>query len=55
MLGLAGIQDVWSKSYGQTKNKMNMIKALEAALKKLSTMKLRAQDVEMLSVVEGNK
>jgi small subunit ribosomal protein S5 len=55
VLGLAGIQDVWSKSYGQTKNKMNMIKALEAALKKLSTTKLRPQDVEMLSVIEGNK
>lgn len=53
VLELAGVQDVWSKSYGQTKNKMNMIRALEKALKKLSTTKVRTQDVERLSIVEG--
>jgi len=55
VLALAGIQDIWTKSYGQTKNKMNMVHALEAALRKLSTMKVRPQDRETLSVVEGSK
>lgn len=55
VLRLAGIQDVWSKSYGQTKNKTNMVRALEKALRKLSTTKLREQDRETLSVVEGSK
>lgn len=53
VLELAGVKDVWSKSYGQTKNKMNMIRALEKALLKLSTVKVRPQDIEMLSIVEG--
>ena len=54
VLRLAGLNDVWSKAYGQTKNKMNMIKALEKALLKLSTTKVRPQDVETLSIVEGS-
>ncbi|MBR9702973.1 30S ribosomal protein S5, partial [Candidatus Woesearchaeota archaeon] len=53
VLELAGIKDVWSKSYGQTKNKTNMIRALRNALLKLSTVKVRPQDVETLSIVEG--
>lgn len=55
VLQLAGVHDVWSKSYGQTKNKMNMIRALEKALKNLSTTKIRPQDTETLSLVEGGQ
>jgi small subunit ribosomal protein S5 len=54
VLRLAGIEDVWSKSYGQTKNKTNMIRALEKALRRLSTTKVRPQDVETLSIVGGS-
>ncbi|UCD20868.1 MAG: 30S ribosomal protein S5 [archaeon] len=36
ILRLAGIKDVYTKSYGQTKTKINMIKACMVALKKLS-------------------
>ncbi len=54
ILRAAGVQDVWSESWGQTKNKINLIKATEAALKKLSTTKLRPQDVKNLSVSYGN-
>lgn len=53
ILRLAGIKDVWSKTRGQTKNKINLIKACEQALKKLSTTKIRANDVETLSLQEG--
>ena len=54
ILRAAGVQDVWSESWGQTKNKINLIKATEQALKKLSTTKLRPQDVKNLSVSYGN-
>ena len=39
MLKLAGIQDIWSKTYGQTKTKTNMISACFDALSQL--MKIR--------------
>jgi len=35
LLRLAGIKDIYSKSYGQTRSKFNMIKACMEALKKL--------------------
>lgn len=54
ILRAAGVEDVWSESFGQTKNKINLIKATEQALRKLSTTKLRPQDVQRLSVVYGN-
>lgn len=54
ILRLAGVQDVWSESFGQTKNKINLIKATEQALKRLSTTKLRPQDRKNLSVSYGN-
>ena len=50
VLRLAGINDVWSKSFGQTKNKINMIKALERALKKLAKTKMKEEHVKKLSV-----
>ena len=54
ILALAGIQDVWSKSFGQTKNKINLITACEKALKQLTKMKTRPQDIEALSMVKGS-
>jgi len=53
ILALAGIKDVWSKTQGQTKNKINLVKACEQALRKLSTTKTRAKDVDSLSIQEG--
>jgi len=53
ILALAGIKDVWSKTRGQTKNKINMIKACESALKKLMSTKLRSKDFEVLAYQEG--
>ncbi|MFH1212380.1 MAG: 30S ribosomal protein S5 [Candidatus Woesearchaeota archaeon] len=44
LLELAGIKDVWSKSRGQTRNKINMILACEKALKQLSSMKINKFD-----------
>ncbi len=53
VLELAGIKDVWSKTRGQTKNKVNLIKACEQALRKLSTTKIRPKDIDALSLQEG--
>ena len=55
VLTLAGIEDVWSSTFGQTKNKMNMIRALEASLRGLSTMKIQPEHMEMLSIVDGSR
>ncbi len=54
ILKAAGIQDVWMQSFGQTKNKVNLIKATEQALRKLVTTKLRDADIANLAVVYGN-
>jgi small subunit ribosomal protein S5 len=40
ILELAGIKDVYSKSFGHTKTKINLVKACFDALKKLSTTKV---------------
>lgn len=53
MLQLAGIKDVWSKSLGQTRTKMNLIKATEDALRQLLKTKIQEKHIKLLSVVEG--
>lgn len=53
ILALAGIKDVWSKTKGQTKNRINMITALERALKKLISTKMRQKDMEAVAYQEG--
>lgn len=39
ILAFAGIKDIYSKTFGQTRTKINLTKACFAALKKLETMK----------------
>jgi small subunit ribosomal protein S5 len=53
ILEMAGITDVWSKTQGQTKTKLNMIYALIDALKKLSEIKIKPEDIAKLGIVEG--
>ncbi|MBT3836001.1 30S ribosomal protein S5 [Candidatus Woesearchaeota archaeon] len=53
ILALAGIQDIRSKTQGQTKTKLNVIYALIDALKKLSEMKVKHEDAAKLGLVEG--
>lgn len=52
---LAGIQNIWSKTLGQTKNKVNYIKALEIALRELSVTKIQDKHKKSLSIVEGSE
>ena len=54
ILALAGIQDIWSKTQGQTKNKINLIKACEEALRQLTKIKMRPKDAEALSLQTGH-
>ena len=54
VLELSGVKDVWSKTFGQTKNKINLISALEKALRKLSETKIQPKHHEVLSMTEGS-
>lgn len=53
ILRLAGIKDVWSKTKGKTKTKINHIKACIAALKQLTETKVKSTDIKKLCIVEG--
>ena len=53
VLEMAGIKNIWSMTRGQTKVKINLIKACEKALKKLMKTKIAEQHNQTLSIVEG--
>lgn len=53
ILDLAGVKNVWSKSFGQTKNKINYVRALEDALRKLSKTRIQPKHASLLSILEG--
>lgn len=52
ILKLAGINDVWSKSRGQSRNKLNMVAACLEALKKLKKVKTPANARKELGMTE---
>lgn len=54
ILTLAGIKDVWSKTYGQTGSKINLIYACIDALKKLLSTKMSLKNLESSGAVEGS-
>ena len=53
MLELAGIKDVWSRTYGSTKNKTNLMKAAFNALAGLQKVKLNPKVMEGRAIKEG--
>ena len=55
MLALAGISDVWSKTFGQTRTTINLATACFEALKEMGKRKVKAVNVETLGLVEGLK
>lgn len=55
MLELAGIQDVWSKTFGSTKNKINLMKACFDALKNLQKVRLTEQVAQGRGLKEGER
>lgn len=54
ILKMAGIKDVYSKTKGQTKTKINLIKACMVALKKLSSTKIKPEYYEKFGIVNGD-
>jgi small subunit ribosomal protein S5 len=55
VLKLAGIKDCWSKTQGQTKNKINLIFAAVDALKQLGEVRIQDVHRQELSIVEGKQ
>ncbi len=53
ILALAGVKDIWSKTQGQTKVKLNLISALLDALRTLSQMKIKQEHIQKLGIVDG--
>jgi small subunit ribosomal protein S5 len=55
MLELAGIKDVWSKTFGNTANKINLLKAGFEALKQLEMVKLTPEVKKGRGIKEADK
>lgn len=53
ILAMAGIKDVWSRTQGQTKTKINLINACEKALKSLMSTKVPHDHYKKLGILEG--
>jgi len=53
ILKMAGIKDIWSKCFGQTSSKINLIKATLDALKKTMQTKIRPESIEKIGIIEG--
>jgi small subunit ribosomal protein S5 len=53
ILRLAGIKDVWSKTFGNTARTLNLIRACVDALNKLVEMKIKPGHHEQLGLCEG--
>lgn len=54
VLKIAGIKDVWSHTFGQTRSKVNLIYACFDALKKIMEIKLQKETAERLGITEGS-
>lgn len=55
VMEFAGIKDVWSKTYGQTSSRINLIKACFSALKQLSIVKVSKEYEKISGTIEGKK
>jgi small subunit ribosomal protein S5 len=52
ILGLAGVEDVWSKTVGKTTSRTNLTKAVVSALKQLMEIKVQHKYKEGLNIAE---
>lgn len=55
ILKLAGIENIYSKAFGQTRSKSNVIVACIDALKKLNTFKPRPAHIKNVYMIEGKR
>ncbi len=53
LLKLAGIKDVWSKTFGQTRVKRNLVNACVEALKNLTKVKVNQKAIQETGLIEG--
>lgn len=53
ILKMAGIEDIWAKTRGQSKTKINMISACIDALKKLSSTKIPSAAIKQAKIEDG--
>ncbi len=53
ILKLAGIENVYSKTFGKTSSKSNLVKACVDALKKLNTFKISKESADKVGLIEG--
>ena len=53
ILKLAGIKDIWSRTRGQTRNKLNVIEAVRKALMQLNSTKIQERHVTSLAIRAG--
>ncbi|MBS3100519.1 30S ribosomal protein S5 [Candidatus Woesearchaeota archaeon] len=54
MLKLAGIKDIWSRTEGQTRSKLNLLYACFDALQKLMSFKINQKNTGASNIVEGS-
>ena len=54
ILSLAGIKDIYSKTFGQTRTKLNLIYACYNALRKLNEVKTQSNQIQRLGILEGS-
>ena len=54
ILKLAGIKDIWSRTEGQTRSKLNLLYACYNALQKLIQFKVDQKTEESLKIIEGS-
>ena len=54
ILTLAGITDAWGKSRGQTKTRLNFVKAIYSALKKLNKVRVSKDAKKSTGMIEGS-
>ncbi len=54
ILRLAGIKDVWCKTFGQTRTRVNLIYATIGALKKLSNTYIPEEFYKKAGIIEGS-
>lgn len=55
VMQLAGIKDIWSETFGQTKTRINEINAVFNALKKLNTMKISEEYRKKSGLIWGSE
>ncbi|MCK5451918.1 MAG: 30S ribosomal protein S5 [Candidatus Aenigmarchaeota archaeon] len=54
IMSLAGITDAWGKSRGQTKTRLNFVKAIYGALKKLNKVRVSEDAKKSTGMIEGS-